>query len=91
VTDAQDRTVGEGRPRDRIDRFVRVLAGTRMAVSGSDLIALGATPSEAFSAILARALDDRMDGRFVGRTAELANLTRLAQRAGLIEPRKDPA
>jgi tRNA nucleotidyltransferase (CCA-adding enzyme) len=81
---------GNDGARDRIDRFVRVLAGTRMAVSGSDLIALGATPSEAFSAILARALDDRLDGRAVGRRAELANLKRIAGRAGLIDPRKDP-
>jgi hypothetical protein len=82
---------GNDAARDRIDRFVGVLAGTRMAVSGSDLITFGATPSEAFSAILARALDDRLDGRAVGRGAELANLKRIAGRAGLIDPRKDPA
>jgi hypothetical protein len=52
---------------------------------------MGATPSEAFSAILARALDDRLDGRAVGRRAELANLKRLAGHAGLVDPRKDPA
>jgi tRNA nucleotidyltransferase/poly(A) polymerase len=75
---------GNDAARDRIDRFVGVLAGTRMAVSGSDLITFGATPSEAFSAILARALDDRLDGRAVGRSAELANLKRIAGRAGLI-------
>jgi tRNA nucleotidyltransferase (CCA-adding enzyme) len=82
---------GNDAARDRIDRFVGVLAGTRMSVSGSDLITFGATPSEAFSAILARALDDRLDGRAVGRSAELANLKRIAGRAGLIDPRKDPA
>jgi hypothetical protein len=36
-------------------------------------------------------LDDRLDGRAVGRSAELANLKRIAGRAGLIDPRKDPA
>ncbi len=82
---------GNEAARGRIERFVGVLEGTRMAVSGSDLIALGATPSGAFSAILARALDDRLDGRAVGRRAELANLKRIAGREGLIDPRKDPA
>jgi tRNA nucleotidyltransferase (CCA-adding enzyme) len=75
---------GDALARERIDRFVRVVSGTRIAVSGADLIELGAAPSEAFSAILARALDDRLDGRAVGRRAELANLKRLAGRAGLI-------
>ena len=77
--------------RERIERFVRVVSGTRMAVSGTDLVEMGAQPSEAFSAILSRALDDRLDGRAVGRRAELANLKRLAGRAGLINPRKDPS
>ncbi len=75
---------GDDLARERIDRFVGVVSGTRMAVTGADLIELGAVPSEAFSAILARALDDRLDGRAVGRRAELANLKRLAGRAGLI-------
>jgi len=82
---------GENRTRQRIERYWRELSQVRTAVDGADLIAQGAIPSPAFSAILARALDDRMDGRFVGREAELANLSRLAQRAGLTEPRKDPA
>jgi len=77
--------------RERIERFLGELAGARLAVSGSDLIALGATPGDAFSAILARALDDRCDGCAVGRQAELANLRRLAVRAGLIGHRKEPA
>jgi hypothetical protein len=77
--------------RERIERFLGELAGVRLAVSGSDLIALGATPGDAFSAILARALDDRLDGRAVGRDAEQANLRRLAVRAGLIGHRKEPA
>ena len=77
--------------RERIERFLRELAGTRLAVGGADLIALGANPGDAFSAILARALDDRLDGRAVGRDAELANLRRLAIRAGLIGHRKDSA
>jgi tRNA nucleotidyltransferase (CCA-adding enzyme) len=81
----------DGLASERIDRFAHVLYGARMAVSGTDLIGMGAAPSEAFSAILARALDDRLDGRAVGRAAELANLRRLASRAGLIDPRKDPA
>jgi hypothetical protein len=75
--------------RARIDHYLADLAGVTAAVDGSDLIALGAESSPGFSAILARALDDRLDGRAVGREAELANLTRLAQGAGLIAPRKD--
>jgi len=76
--------------RERIERFLGELAGVRIAVNGSDLIAMGATPSDAFSAILARALDDRLDGRAVGREAEIANLRRLATRAGLVGHRKEP-
>jgi len=83
--------MGDDTSQARIQRYCCELAHIKTAVDGADLIALGATPSPAFSAILARALDDRMDGRFVGREAELANLSRLAQRAGLTEPRKDPA
>jgi len=75
--------------RARIGHFLVDLAGVVAAVDGSDLIGLGAESSPGFSAILARALDDRLDGRAVGREAELANLTRLAQSAGLIAPRKD--
>jgi tRNA nucleotidyltransferase (CCA-adding enzyme) len=75
--------------RTRMERYFDELAGVRSAVSGADLIAMGATPSDAFSAILARALDDRLDGRAVGRKAELANLRRLALRAGVLTIRKD--
>ena len=75
--------------RERITRYCWWLATVRPAVDGEDLIALGAVPSPGFSAILARALDDRLDGRVVGRAAELANLRRMASRAGLIGPRKD--
>jgi tRNA nucleotidyltransferase (CCA-adding enzyme) len=82
---------GDGLARQRIEHYVGVVCGVRSAVSGADLIGMGAEPSEAFSAILARALDDRLDGRAVGRRAELANLKRLAGRAGLIHPRKDRA
>ncbi|MDZ4169042.1 MAG: CBS domain-containing protein [Coriobacteriia bacterium] len=77
--------------RSRIERYVRTLAAIRPSVSGADLIALGAEPSEAFSAILARTRDDLVDGRAVGREAELANLRRRSVRAGLISSRKDPA
>ena len=75
---------GDELTRERIERFARDLATIRPAVSGRDLIALGAEPGSSFSAILARARDDRLDGRAVGRAAELANLRRLAVHAGLI-------
>jgi hypothetical protein len=74
--------VGDGIVRARIDQYVRELAPMRPAVTGADLIALGLEPGPAFSAILAQARADRLDGKAVGRDAELANLKRLARRAG---------
>jgi tRNA nucleotidyltransferase (CCA-adding enzyme) len=81
--------LGGGRARERIERYVREVSRVKPAVGGQDLIDLGAEPSEAFSAILSRALLDRLDGRAVGREAELANLRRLAAGAGLLPARKD--
>lgn len=72
------------RSRARIERYASSLARVRPAVTGADLVALGAQPGPAFSAILDRALADRLDGKAVGREAELANLRRLASRAGLL-------
>ncbi len=69
--------------RRRVERFLDVLARITLAVSGEDLIALGLTPSPQFSDILSQALDDRLDGRAVGRVAEQANLKRLAERRAL--------
>jgi len=80
---------GDSTARGRIERFYTELVVMTAAVSGADLIAMGATPSPSFSAILARALEDRLDGRAVGRKAELANLRRLARNDGLIGQRKD--
>jgi hypothetical protein len=59
---------------------VGILQPTRSAVSGADLIDLGLTPGPVFAAILAQARADRLDGKVVGRVAELANLKRLAKR-----------
>jgi tRNA nucleotidyltransferase (CCA-adding enzyme) len=75
--------LGNDLVRGRIERFVGELSKVKAAVSGTDLIALGYEPSEAFSSILSRALMDRLDGRSVGREPELANLKRLAKAAGL--------
>ncbi len=75
--------------RERIERYLGELADVRPAIGGADLIDMGATPGDAFSAILARALDDRLDGRAIGRESELANLRRLAIKAGVIGHRKD--
>lgn len=80
---------GNGLARERIERYADEVAALRPAVGGHDLIAMGAAPGESFSAILARARDDRLDGKAVGRDAELANLRRLATRAGLLNSRKD--
>ncbi len=80
--------LGDRIARERIERFVTELARVRPTVSGADLIALGYQPSEAFSSILARARYDRLDGRAVGRDAELANLRRLAKSSGLGSPQE---
>lgn len=74
---------GDELSRQRIMRFVTALAHVRAAVTGEDLIAFGLEPSPQFSAILAQALDVRLDGKAVGRDAELAYLRKLASRAGL--------
>jgi tRNA nucleotidyltransferase (CCA-adding enzyme) len=66
--------------RERIERFVKVLSAIRTAVTGEDLVALGFAPGPYFSAILSESLSDRLDGRAVGREAELANLRRLARK-----------
>jgi hypothetical protein len=76
---------GDKTARDRVLHFARVVARIRPAVSGNDLVALGAEPSAAFSAILSRARADRLDGKAVGREGELANLRRLAVKAGLLD------
>ncbi|MDI6900508.1 MAG: CBS domain-containing protein [Anaerosomatales bacterium] len=72
--------VGDRTTRERVERFVRTLSRIRTAVSGEDLVALGLEPGPRFSGILAEALADRIDGRAVGREAELANLERLVRR-----------
>ncbi|MDI6711743.1 MAG: CBS domain-containing protein [Anaerosomatales bacterium] len=66
--------------RSRIERFVDELIRVRPAVTGDDLVAMGFRPGRAFSAILAQALADRLDGKAVGREAELENLARIAHR-----------
>lgn len=76
---------GDENVRRRVERFLGSVSRIRPQVDGDDLKAMGVPPSHAYSAILAQALDDRLDGRAVGRDAELANLRRLAARAGLLE------
>lgn len=66
--------VARGRARARVEKYARELVHVKAAVSGEDLVALGLTPGPEFSAILDRALDDRLDGVAVGRAAELAHL-----------------
>jgi len=82
--------LGDALVRERVERFALELSRQLSSVSGRDLIALGAVPGEEFSAILAQARDDLLDGRVTGRTAELANLRRLAARAGILPTRKGP-
>jgi tRNA nucleotidyltransferase (CCA-adding enzyme) len=71
--------------RVRMETYLTDLARLKPAVSGEDLITMGAQPSEAFAGVLARARDDRLDGIAVGREAELENLRRLAVQAGIVE------
>jgi tRNA nucleotidyltransferase (CCA-adding enzyme) len=81
-------TVAHGR--ERIETYLHDLRGLRPAVDGEDLITMGGRPSEAFAIVLARALDDRLDGIAVGRDAELDNLRRLAVQAGIVAPAEAP-
>jgi tRNA nucleotidyltransferase (CCA-adding enzyme) len=78
------RAVGSARVRDRVDRFAGTLSHVRLEVSGDDLISMGAQPSAVFSDILSRIRARRLDGAVSGRKAELDELRRLAQRAGLL-------
>lgn len=71
---------GGKRVRERVELFVRELARIKPAVNGADLLAMGYEASPAFAAILAQARADRLDGKTVGRKAELANLKRIAER-----------
>lgn len=80
---------GAERTRRRVERYLDVLAAISPAVSGVDLKEMGLTPSPRFSAILAQALDDRLDGRAVGRDAELANLKRIVARFARAEKNGD--
>ncbi len=73
-------STGDARARSRIEHFLDDLAQIRPEVTGDDLVALGLEPGPGFSAILSQARADRLDGRAVGREAELANLRRLAVR-----------
>jgi tRNA nucleotidyltransferase (CCA-adding enzyme) len=77
--------IGSARARARVARYAETLAQVRLEVSGDDLVAMGAAPSPAFSDILADVTARRLDGATVGRDAELAELRRLAVRAGLIQ------
>ncbi len=70
--------------RERVETYLSDLAGLKPAVSGQDLIEMGAQPSEAFASVLGKARDDRLDGVAVGREAELQNLRRLAVQAGIV-------
>jgi tRNA nucleotidyltransferase (CCA-adding enzyme) len=74
-------STGEAGARSRVEHFLDDLAHLRPAVTGNDLVALGLEPGPGFSAILSQARADRLDGRAIGRDAELANLRRLAARA----------
>lgn len=74
--------IGEDLVQERIDVYVREIAPMRPSVTGADLIGLGLEPGPVFSVILAQARADRLDGKAVGRDAELANLRRLVRQAG---------
>lgn len=81
---------GEETARARIRRHVEQLARIRPAVTGDDLLAMGVEPGPAVSDILRQARDDRLDGTALGREAELANLVRLAARAGVLPSSAHP-
>ena len=84
---------GDALARERIERFVgelvgHVHAGCQRRGPHRDGRARRRRPSRLY---WREPWTTGLDGRAVGREAELANLKRLAGRAGLIDPRKDPA
>ncbi|MDH4139456.1 MAG: CBS domain-containing protein [Coriobacteriia bacterium] len=86
-------SMGDERVRDRVELFLDTISRLRPEVGGEDLIGMGLEPSPVFSSILSQALDDRLDGRAVGREAELANLKRLvakSAKAPSSRRKKDP-
>lgn len=74
---------GDDRARDRIRLYAEELVRVRPAVDGRDLVEMGYAPSAGFADVLRRALADRLDGVASGREAELENLRRLADEAGV--------
>lgn len=68
----------------RIERYLAVVSAITPAVTGRDLLAMGVPVGEHYAALLAQARDDVLDGRAVGRKAELANLRRLAIRSAIL-------
>lgn len=76
--------VGAEEARARMVRYGTVVSRVRLEVNGDDLRAMGADPGPEYSAILARVLADRLDGKVEGRESELADLRRIAERAGVL-------
>jgi len=72
--------VSGAKARKRVVRFLSEISCIQIKVTGQDLIALGLEPGPEFSDILERARDARLDGKAVGRDAELANLERIVRR-----------
>ncbi len=68
---------GDELVRHRVEHYIDTLSRIKPAVNGDDLTAEGLDPGPLYSAILAEALDARLDGRAVGRDQELANLRRI--------------
>lgn len=67
---------GGPQERDRIRHYF-TLKGTRLAISGDDLIRLGYKPSEDFKKVLDRVLDAKLNGEVVTKEEELSLARRI--------------
>ena len=81
-------SIGEEKARKRVERYIEEISRVEPEVTGEDLIEMGLAPGPGFSAILSQARDDRLDGKTVGREAEMANLKRIVKRARGAKGRK---
>jgi hypothetical protein len=71
-----------GAPGEPVLRYLGELRGTRLEVTGDDLVAAGVPQSPALGRALAETLRRKLDGEVSGRTDELALALELARGGG---------
>ena len=71
-----------GAPAEPVLRYVADMRGTRLEITGDDLLAAGVPESPAIGRALARTLELKLDGRVSGREEELRTAVQIAREAG---------